>query len=327
MASPYSFQPDPTTEPSNFAQVSVFTNANRSLDWFLERGYQNFGTNPIGIVVHAVFGNNDINNALYQPSETSNSFIYVGDGDGTLLQNLAYDYDVVAHELAHHVVFHTIKSITATSESLVIHEGLADFFTFAKTRNPCLGESICPSGTPVCPADNQCLRTADNTYQYGASDLPSQPHLRSQFVSGMLWDLYSKDGIDIDEVASIVLKAVDLLVTDSGYKHLVLAMLMVDEADYNGANCSTIYARAEARNLTSLISSFDCSTIPSLVESAEDDLGKVLEDEPVSVPATNSSSSSSNSNWCGSIGWGQQQSTVPLLSLLMLPLLLLIRRK
>lgn len=73
---------DPVTEKSQFEETSVFTNANRMVDWLKTVGYTStdFGQNKIRLVVHANL-NGDINNALYQPSSTGNPSIYMGDGD------------------------------------------------------------------------------------------------------------------------------------------------------------------------------------------------------------------------------------------------------
>ena len=296
-AAPYEFITG--TEEEAFKEISLFTNANRALDWLESLGYQNFGTEPIRIVVHAQFpvstGDGttriDINNALYQPG-TEFSTIFVGDGDGSVLQNLALDYDVVAHELGHHVVYHSITNISG--ESLVLHEGIADFLTFSKTGDSCLGESICPAGSGICAINSQCLRTADNAYTLGAADLPNEPHLRSQFISGYLWDLVQKDGIDKDTVTRILLQAIDLWVSDSGYSHFILGLLVADEANFDGANCSSIYNRAVDRGLSEYISSYSCSAMPSLVASNENQLGGIF-DETVSEESASESSSKSSS--------------------------------
>ena len=319
----FTFTADPQ-DPS-FSELSLFTNANRALEWFEERGYDNFGENAINISVHAVFANGDVNNALYQPAENSPT-IFVGDGDRSILQNLSTDFDVVAHELGHHVVFHTVKTISSQSESLVIHEGLADFFTFAKTGNPCLGESICPASSPICTVPSQCLRTADNDFVYDGPDLPSQAHLRSQFISGMLWDMIEKDGIAADELASLVLKAVNILVTDSGYRHLVLAMVLVDEFENTGAHCSTIMNRAKARNLTSLISDISCDTVATLISENGGNLDNILPDDEQPANPAPSQKSSNKGGWCGSIGLSSSAS-LPLSLILLLPVGLLFTRK
>ena len=106
-SAPYSFNPDPDSD--EFKEVSLFTNGNRVIDYLENLGYQNFGSEAMRVVVHASFGS-DTNNALYQPGEEF-STIFVGNGDGEILQNLAVDYDVMSHELGHHVVYHSIQTI------------------------------------------------------------------------------------------------------------------------------------------------------------------------------------------------------------------------
>ncbi len=292
---------DPSSQTSSFEEVSLFTNANRALEWLESVGYSNFGTIPIRIAVHADF-QGDSNNALYQPG-SNYDVIYVGDGDGTVLQNLATDSDVVGHELGHHVVYHTVTEIAG--ESLVIHEGLADYFNFARTGNACLGESICPDtayGNKICYVPKKCLRTAENTLKYGASDLPREAHQRSQFISGLLWDLYSKDGIELNDVTHMVLKSIDLLVKDSGYKHLIVGMLLADHALFQGKNCSVILNRANERGLSTFLSDISCATVALTPDpkNVEDLTGPGSGGTAV-IPATTSSKSSKKSV-CGVLG-------------------------
>ncbi|HET9240987.1 MAG TPA: hypothetical protein VFO10_27220 [Oligoflexus sp.] len=245
-----------------FEEISLFTNANRALEWLETMGYKNFGTVPIRIQVHAEF-QGDTNNALYQPGATFDT-IFVGDGDGTILQNLSTDSDVVGHELGHHVVYHTVTEIAG--ESLVLHEGLADYFNFARTGNACLGESICPDtayGNKICYVPKKCLRTGENALKYGGADLPREAHQKSQFISGMLWDLYAKDGIALEDVTHMVLKAIDLLVDDSGYQHFVVGMMLADRALFQGGKCSLIYSRAVERGLAPFLTDITCDSVQS----------------------------------------------------------------
>lgn len=315
---------------SEFAQTSLFTNANRQLEWLEEHGYTNFGDTSIRIVVHKVFteyGGNDINNALYQPTNGqagSTPTIYVGDGDGQILQNLAIDSDVVSHELGHHVVYHTIKNIS--DESLVVHEALADFFTFSRTGDSCLGESICPSDSPICAKPTQCLRTADNDLNLQSPDLPNQPHLRSQFLSGLLWDLRTKDSIPAETMTQLVLKAINLFVQDSGYQHFILGLLFIDYTDYDGQYCKTIYDRALARGMETQLSGISCDNISDLADNG-DDVETMLGNSTTETTTTSSQSrSSKSSTWCGNIGMTAQGSW-PLALFLGLPLIALFWRK
>ena len=300
------------TSSSQFAETSIFTNVNRTFDWFRSIGYTSFGANKMTLMVHAVL-NNSTNNALYQPSQT-NPTIYIGDGDGKILQNLATDADVVTHEFGHHVIYDTIT--TTQGESLVLHEGLADFFTFAKSGDACLGESICPANSPIgCAVAEQCLRTADNSYTYGAADLPTEAHLRSQFISGMLWDLNSKDGIPLETVARLVLHGVGLLASNSGYHDLVLSLLYADSELTSSQHCDTIYARAQARGLSSVIADFGCSDSASSLPAIDGGSSGAEE--------TSSSSSKKDRNpFCGIASTSKNGSKIPSL-ILLLPLALL----
>lgn len=296
----FSFNFDPDNQSSPFVQTSVFTNVNRTLEWLQEHGYSNFGSVPVRLAVHAVF-QGDSNNALYEP-RSAYSVIYVGDGDGNVLQNLGTDADVVSHELGHHVIYNSVKRIEG--ESLVIHEGLADFFTFARTGNACLGESICTDtnvGTRICAVPRQCLRTGDNELTLGSRNLPVEPHQRSQFISAMLWDLSAKDKIAIKDLTRMVLKSVDLLVTDSGYQHLIVSLLLADDALFQGAHCQTIINRAVARGLSAVVEGVSCSIVAdksrprSNVEVFLD--GK----EPT---ASTSTTKKTDKKTCGTVGSG-----------------------
>ncbi len=314
---------DPLTQSSQFEEVSLFTNANRALEWLETMGYTNFGNVPIRIAVHAEF-QGDVNNALYQPG-SSYDVIYVGDGDGTVLQNLATDADVVGHELGHHVVYHSVTEISG--ESLVLHEALADYFNFARTGNACLGESICPDtsfGNRICYVPKKCLRTADNALTLTSADLPREPHQRSQFISGMLWDLYVKDGMILEDITHLVLKSIDLLVANSGYKHFVVGMMMADYSIFEGKNCSTIFNRATQRGLGSLLTDISCSSV-ALKEGSG--LGKSVEVYGPSKPSTSSSpvtsSKSSKKSNCGVLG-GASSANGQALSFLILFILPLI---
>lgn len=319
----------PTSE-GFFEEISLFTNANRALEWLETMGYKNFGTAPIRLAVHAEF-QGDTNNALYQPG-TNFDVIYVGDGDGTVLQNLATDADVVGHELGHHVVYHTVTEIAG--ESLVLHEGLADYFNFARTGNACLGESICPDtayGNKICYVPKTCLRTGDNALKYGGADLPREAHQKSQFISGMLWDLYAKDGIALEDVTHMVLKAIDLLVEDSGYQHFVVGMMLADEALFQGGKCKAIYNRAIARGLSPFLSDISCESVKatSVAITNVTDVDGVEKSGTATTtsPVVSSSSKSSKKSICGvlmgsSSANGQVWSFLLLFSLPLIPAIL-----
>lgn len=163
------------------------------------------------------------NNALYQPAVSSSGYpqIMVGDGDGNILQNLGKDNDVVSHEFSHHILFRTLTN--TTGESLVLHEGLADLFTFMQTGNACLGESICPSGSSACWLPDRCLRSAENDLSYLDTTYRSwvsAPHLRGQLISAVLWDL--AQDLNFTKVAQLTFTASSFFLEDSGLQDFVL---------------------------------------------------------------------------------------------------------
>lgn len=321
---------DPVGDPNKFTQASIFAHTNVALEWLQSHGYKNFGTIPIKLLAHAKISG-DVNNALYQPAASAGSspMILVGDGDNNILQNLGTDADVVSHELGHHVVYNTVTDIRG--ESLVIHEALADFFTFARTGNACLGESICPDtpiGLQVCSVPKQCLRSAENDYAFGDADLPEQAHLRGQFISGLLWDLHAKDAIPQDDVTNLVLKAIDLLVSNSGYKHLIVGMLLVDHAEYSDKYCPIILARAKVRGLGGQLADVSCESIVSS-NNSQANVSTFLNNGTTANTTKTSSNNKKAGKSCGvlSAGGGSGQSA-GLLLILSLPVAITwIRRK
>lgn len=254
----HTFNYDPDTEFTFFAEVSLFTNAQKMLDWFRGAGFTKFGTKKIGLKAHASI-NGDINNAFYSPAtnDSEDSYIYIGDGDGNILQNLATDSDVIHHELSHHIIYTAITQISG--ESLVLHEGLADFFSFAKSDDYCLGESICPDpGSGVCALPKQCLRSANNNYTLDAANLPSEEHLRGQLISGTLWDLYKEDGIPKDNIVRMILFALNFLVSNSGYADFFESMLVADREKYASYYCSTMRQRFILRGFENHMNNYTC---------------------------------------------------------------------
>jgi len=246
-----------------FDEASVFVHVNEHYKFFQTLGYSWAGKSPITVTIHARTGDTD-NNAFYQPADSSsNPLIMIGDGDGKVLRNLSLDADVVSHEFGHHVIF---KNVQETSgESLVLHEGIADYFVFAKTGDACLGRSICVPGgsTGVCALPDQCLRTASKTLQYGSEEyLAANSHQRGQLVSGFLYGL--NDFIDPKKVPQLVYNALQLLVNNSGLRHLVLATMLSDYKMNKGENACKIYDAALARGLSSQLKDIQCSNQNSI---------------------------------------------------------------
>lgn len=245
-------------DSAEFKQASLFVNANRVLDWFFDNGYSQFGDERIRIFSQAVI-KGEVNNAVYKPSFNGNPpSIYVGDGDGSHLANLNLDMDVVSHEFGHHVIFRTIQE--TEGESAVLHEGIADAFTFLRTGDACLGESICPAGSTSCYVPNRCLRSAENNIILGTSTFPADDHLRGQLISGFIWDLKTKDSIADKSLVKLLLRALDYQGSKSSYRQWVLGLLHADKDLYGSKNCETIKSRAGERGLKAQTKDIDCAS-------------------------------------------------------------------
>ena len=265
---------------SEFDETSIFANTNRTLSWFLEHSWDKVSTvNRITLIVHAIISAGDKNNALYQPVDSTNAIIYIGDGDGRVLQNLATDADVVSHEFSHHVIFQTLTS--TRGESLVLHEGLADFFTFLRTGDTCLGESICPEGSPIrCTVEstsgNTCLRSADNDLRYDSTDLHPEAHLRGQLISGYMWDMHvGGDGVDPlsdTDLMTLALGAIARLPESAKYTDLIAALIQTDNDLFGGKHCpGTIWPATVNRGLNIPVNgNFSCDSSFPLTPAQND---------------------------------------------------------
>ena len=245
-------------EPTDqqFAEASAITHSTRMLAWYNDKfNYQWGDQEPMLIKLREII-NDDVNNALYVPAvnATSQPRVLIGEGDGVVLKNLMVDADVVSHEFGHHIVFRSIQSIEG--ESLVLHEGLADFFTFARTGDPCLGESICPAGSAICWEDAKCLRTGDNDLTL--DNAPEAPHLKSQFISGMLWDLYEDDKYDANQLTVAVYKAIDYMSETSSYEEFITSLIQADKDVSDGKHCALIKENAEKRGLSEFVADVNC---------------------------------------------------------------------
>jgi Thermolysin metallopeptidase, catalytic domain len=308
-------------EASSFAHVSIM------LAWFVELGYQWTGAKPITVRNHVVFSGNNVNNALYQPSESTQAgaaWISVGDGDGKILKNLGTDADVVEHELGHHVVYRNLKSVEG--ESLVLHEGLADFFTFMHAGNPCLGESICPANSPACWTQGQCLRTADNDLNLTSNEFKSlEPHLQGQLISGVLWDLRAKQSIPAEQVTKIGFKSISFLVESSGFGDFVSAVFLADRDLHSSNNACKIFEAFTKRGFGSYLKNIDCKSPDTFGKAKPTLADKSSAGGSAAGKATGSGGGRKTSkSSCGTIAFAESSSLTGLLTagVLLLPIMM-----
>lgn len=187
-----------------------------------------------------------LDNAAYMPSNIEKgdqAKILVGTGweEGQpgqtvrLLRYLGRDSDVVMHEFAHHVIYRTLRYVSDRTVGS-IHEGTADYLTYAITNNNLLGESVVAVG--------DSLRAGNKT---GTVEpyLVAKAHIQGEFWSSTLWDVRQtlgpwKQGIYIFD--KIVWEAIDLLKQDADYYDFIAALSRSAEQ----------FAKAEGRPVAAL---------------------------------------------------------------------------
>src|SRR5690606_1420058 len=208
-----------------YDEVAAYSYAQIHHDFFKSTGFVWYGPKPMEVKVHEQPGGQP-NDGWFIPADSAGAdlpTIFVGDGDGSILKNLPRDGDVIGHEFGHHVIYQSLKS--TRGQSLILHEGLADFFAFSRTNDACLVESICPKNSSACWVPNSCLRTADNNIKYQDQTFKAvQGHLQGQVISGMLWDLRKSNAVPADDVTKLAYKAVSFLEEESGFRHFFLAL-------------------------------------------------------------------------------------------------------
>lgn len=246
-------------DSSEARQINAFSFANRMFDWYDSLGVQ-ISSKQVKVKTGVEFEGGNIDNAAFIPSTWS---IEIGAGSGKDgFTNLGLDIDVVAHEVGHFIVFSGINNLTAINEATndhtqAVHEGLADYFTFASTGDACLAESVC-QGSRMCIKTN-CLRVGENIgFKFKDStynSLGNLFHLKGQIMAAALWgarkQLSSSEHFEFDQ---IVANALDYVPSGGlSYGDVVMAVMASDKELQGGKFCQKIYDSAVALDLGSLI--------------------------------------------------------------------------
>jgi hypothetical protein len=239
----------------HFAEQSSFAHVNRQFQFVSQFGYVWKGPKPIRVLTS--FSGAGQGNAQYLPFDgESGPFIIIGPDYPGMLTNIAIDSDVVSHEFGHHVVFSSVTDVPKGSESIVVHEGLADALTFYASGDNCLAESICPTTTPnpaslePCFSPKKCLRTADNSMKYLDPSYMSnstKAHIRGQVISGLFADLKRGGAIPSDNLNKLLVATVAYLPRQGTVKSVVVALLDADYALFGQQYSSIIKSAASSR--------------------------------------------------------------------------------
>ncbi len=241
----------------HFDEQSSFAHVNRIFQFVSQFGYVWKGPKPLKVLTSSGFSGAGPGNADFIPFDgKSGPFIRIGPDSPGKLTNLAIDSDVVSHEFGHHVVFGSVTDIPMGSESVVVHEGLADAITFYASGDNCLAESICPASTPnsasqdPCFSPKKCLRTADNSMKYLDPVYmanASRAHIRGQLISGLFADLRRGGAIPSDNLNKLLVATVTYLPRQATVKALVVALLDADFALFGQQYSAIIKNAASSR--------------------------------------------------------------------------------
>jgi Zn-dependent metalloprotease len=258
----------PALDSSEARQIHAYSFANRMFDWYEALGVQ-INSQKIKIYTGATFevdeNTETTDNAAFFPGSNS---IMIGKGE-TQFKHLGIDIDVVAHEVGHFIVFKGISNITNQDDAnndhtQAIHEGLADFFTFASTGDSCLGESVCVPGGLIC-VSSSCLRTGEDIgFVYNTPDYKKRAfHQQGQLVAAILWEARGKQSsIDYFEFDQVVLNALDYIPNGNlSYGDLIVGIMASDKELQDGKFCEDIYDAAVSYSLTTLLDGHTCDEI------------------------------------------------------------------
>ena len=267
-----------------FNEVTVFANATDMMSFFLSVDSQAHWSNAQVDLFLTDSPNFESKGPAYiYPDENRSKFRrptivmpdILGGESEVAFGNLQTDYDVVGHELGHHIVARYMK-ISQNDESLMLHEGLADYFVFARTGNSCLAESACVNPGECVKevredddaenevvenevVDQLCMRSADNDLSFDDPRYLSLPyHARSQLLSGMLWDIGKSLPGGQKEAFTLVMNALPYLDEQGSYENFLEAIYKADEDAFDSKYRCKIHEQAKKRKWDFFYSIDDC---------------------------------------------------------------------
>jgi hypothetical protein len=231
-------------------ELFSFTSANLQRD-FIE-SFKGIWTKSEPIVIKTGLPNivGRITASYYWADRGLPPTISIARGQSGSFENLGLDGDVVSHEYNHHVIYQSIKG--TEGQSRAIHEGLADFFVAARTKDSCIGTIVCgASNDSTCGLfRQQCLRSLSQDFDF--QDVRNfegdAVYNQSMVLSGFLWDLITKHSVPQDLLVNMVLRATTLVPEKPSFLDFMNALRFVDQ-EMGGAFNAAIDSAALLRTL------------------------------------------------------------------------------
>jgi hypothetical protein len=258
------------SDPS-FDEVNSYANAERVATW-LQQPEKKYTLDCLPVTIELVpFIGTELNpsadNARYYPAQKGTGpgpKIAIAPG-GTSLKSLRLDYDVLAHEMGHHVLSRYLG--TSPFSTVVIQEGVSDFLVYAQTGDACLAESVCPEDeTAGCSEPGACLRTANNSRIIDPSNLSQtgkgdgrSPYEPAEILSSVLWNVGSRNEVGLEKLARIILQSLPYLKKESSFEDFFQAVYKADLQMTGGTTNCLIEEEAKNRGFEEILQNIPCT--------------------------------------------------------------------
>lgn len=214
---------------THFDEVMVYHHMNRMHDYFAGMGYDR-RNHPIPTTVHYGDG---YDNAFFSPFRDVMAF-----GDGSSLNDLAQEDDVIYHEYTHATVQKVV--LLFGYEAGGMNEGYADYFAASVTDDPRIGVWVmAKEGKPY-------LRTLENDTHY-PEDMSNEPHQDGQVWAATLWDLRQELGAALTD--RLVYSSWYYIGFPPSFRAGLAALMMADLNLAQGAHSEVIERVFDARGI------------------------------------------------------------------------------
>jgi hypothetical protein len=300
-----------------FNQVQVYFNLTKIKNWFKDT-FSFRDDYKLEVAVDTlVYG--EAQNAAYEPSVDSNRGNLLFGPGGAALTNLSRDFDIASHEFSHHVIWQTIDS--KRGDALIIHEGYADYFTYAATDDPYLGESSALYRDYIRSA------VAPRSTRYDDPMLSPHSHDRGEVLSSLLWEIRQDIGPSFDQV---IYRSLAYLNGHSELSDVMLGLIQADR-DINPMAVDATHYGLHGTNKCSMIQSMIVKGFASKLSDLNTDgcdlniPDETLNNEPPHKNSMSARGNSSNETFCGTLSGNNHQQNLGHLAMLfalILPLIL-----